>query len=71
MKNNKISVYIRPMTLDLLDKYCEAFQLDRSRAVDELLYGRLEWIRKEETKAKKQVQSNEEWHLNMFKKEDK
>ena len=60
------------MTLDLLNKYCEAFQLDRSRAVDELLYGRLEWIRKEEAKAKKQAhESTEEWFNNFWNKAKK
>lgn len=53
MKNERINVYIRPMTLKELNDYCDIMQYDKSRAVDELLYGRLAFLKEAREKAKK------------------
>lgn len=52
-KNIRINIYIRQMTKKLLDNYCEINELDQSRAVDDLLYGRLKYLEEAEIKAKK------------------
>lgn len=64
MKNIKIQIYIRPMTNDLLAKYCEIYQLDKSRAIDELLYGRLQYLEEARNKAKKQAEKQKQEEFN-------
>ena len=43
------------MTKNLLDNYSEINELDMSRAVDELLYGRLKYLEEAEIKAKEKI----------------
>ena len=59
------------MTNALLAKYCEIYQVDKSRAIDELLYGRLQYLEEARNKAKKQAEkemSSEEWYNEQWKK---
>lgn len=65
-KNIRINIYIRPMTKKLLDSYCEINELDMSRAVDDLLYGRLKYLEEAEKKANKKI-GNKEWVDNFWK----
>lgn len=42
--SKRINPYIRDMTYTLLLEYCKNNEYDISRAVDELLYGRLSYL---------------------------
>lgn len=55
--SKRINVYIRDKTYNLLKDYMDLNEYDMSRAVDEILYGRLNYLdeakKKAEEKAKK------------------
>lgn len=54
--SKRINIYIRDITYKLLADYCDKNEYDKSRAVDDLIYGRLSYLIEAEKKAKKQVE---------------
>lgn len=54
--NVRINVYIRKKTKELLDDYSKINEYDLSRAVDEIIYGRLSFLEEAERKKKKELE---------------
>ena len=64
--SKRINIYIRDITHDLLVEYCQMNEFDKSRAVDDLLYGRLAYLKEAKKKAIKEYTKEEQKLLKDF-----
>lgn len=49
--SQRINVYIRDITYQLLKDFCDINEYDKSRAVDEIIFGRLQYLKQAKEKA--------------------